>query len=552
MRFSKFHCVFCLSLTIFVSLLSAQETLRFASMTEQPLQMSPGTGAGGSAPAIARKYPAGTHYIGELRSDGPPLDLPLNEFTYKDKYRIELVSGTPQRFAYEVLENGQPAGQSGAESVSVRGFPRTGSMGGWNPDDLATRDYFRNKVYRMKLSGSAAVAKVYVVVEPMAAGAGLPELKADIGILRSADGIAIFSAASSARSPDGSVHLLYEEVTTAGQVVVRYARRRPGSGWEVATLDTLARARQSGSLWETSMRQHRPEMLAGSGGLLHAAWFSATTGTNRLVYAVVDTVRNTLRKTTVAETGEGRLAYQIGLALDSAGVAHLSWYDDGLRYATNAGGGFVPVMVMPDEKGTNALDKGVNSAVVVARDGTVYIPYTGIHARDGLLVAEYVDCAVGSGGTWKNTGIAGELGRSYGESLYATLDDAGQPTVVYTSGGGVGISVRRGTTWYNTFHYPGKGLLASGDSMTGNLGSAGTGGNRFVMAWPSRDGRLVVSRFDGSSWSGGGLENIHQPGMENHHARFIPAMVPGSGSQLELFVPSMVDGQVRMLRLAFR
>lgn len=342
-----------------------------------------------------------------------------------------------------------------------------------------------------------------------------------------------FGTPSAISDGSGSIHIIYTDKISDDKVVLRYLRQK-GAAWESAEIDRLGSASQDDGRLSRGIRNQIPSPVIDNNGNLHFTFFKVESNKLNLYYAHVNPSQGIVTKALI-ETITSNSNEQMGLAIDKQNVVHISYYNEGLKYANNKSGGFIPTMLFPNEDTKpNFIERGVNSTMLILPNGNILIPYQGDHHRNWAVVAQFIDCQVYADGNWKNIGIVGSLGMSSTNGFNIFMVD-GIPTLVYFSG-----YAQYNGKWINK-------KLNWGDFTGSRALSATTASNgKPVMARYSQSGKLFVSYFNGDSWANKSVEDIEQYGNA------FPIIVPTANGKVEVFVKANVQGKGAIVRISER
>lgn len=342
---------------------------------------------------------------------------------------------------------------------------------------------------------------------------------------------------SSIRDGSGNIHMVFVDKVAGDQFVLRYVRQK-GSSWESAELERLGSASQEDGRFSRGLEKQIPSLAIDNNGTLHFTYFKVESSSIKLYCGSISLTQGTIAKTAV-ETITSNTSYQNGLAIDRQNIIHISYHNEGLKYANNKSGRFVPTMLKANEDNKpNFVERGVNSTMLIQPNGDILIPYQGTHHRNWVVVAEFLDCQVYTGGVWKNMGIVGSLGmlNTHGFNIFM---ENGSPTLYHYAGGTLGYAQYTGRWTKRTF-----GL--GSETLSSALSATATSNGKSVVAWYSRNGDLFVSHRNGDSWISKSVGGIKQYGDA------FPIVVPSANGKVEVFVRANVQGKGTLVRVVER
>jgi hypothetical protein len=342
---------------------------------------------------------------------------------------------------------------------------------------------------------------------------------------------------SSIRDGSGNIHIVFVDKVAGDQYVLRYVRQK-GISWESAEVDRLGSASQEDGRFSRGLEKQIPTLAIDNNGTLHFTYFKVESSSIKLYCGSINLARGAVSKAAV-ETISSNTSYQNGLAIDRQNIIHISYHNEGLKYANNKSGRFVPTMLKANEDNKpNFVERGVNSTMLIQPNGDILIPYQGTHHRNWVVVAEFLDCQAYSGGVWKNMGIVGSLGTLNTNGFNIFMEN-GSPTLYHYAGGTLGYAQYTGRWTKRTF-----GL--GSETLSSALSATATSNGKSVVAWYSRNGDLFVSHRNGDSWSSKLVGGIKQYGDA------FPIVVPSTNGKVEVFVRANVQGKGTLVRVVER
>jgi hypothetical protein len=377
-------------------------------------------------------------------------------------------------------------------------------------------------VAQQRLSFSPATKNSYTL--PTAASASL---SAKAITLSATGSVEIIGTPSATRDGSGNIHIVFVDKTSGNQAVLRCLRQR-GSAWESAEIDRLGSVDQNDGRLSRGLTKQIPTVVVDNSGTLHFIYHKVEANSLKLCYGSISPSQGMLTKA-VVETITSNASYQNGLAIDKQNNVHISYHNEGLKYANNKTGSFAPTMLKANEDNKpNFVERGVNSTMLIQPNGDILIPYQGTHHRNWAVVAEFLDCQVYADGVWKNIGIAGSLGTSNTSGFNVFMEN-GLPTLYHYAGGTLGYAQYTGRWSKKTY-----GL--GGESLSSALSAALVGNGKPVVAWYSRNIKLFVSYKNGENWTNKRVEGIEQYGDA------FPIVVPAANGKVDVFVRANVQG----------
>ncbi len=304
------------------------------------------------------------------------------------------------------------------------------------------------------------------------------------------------SSIAAIRDQAGDAHLLYADWKDSQTITLRYLRQR-GTVWESAVIDTIGELKDYAGAQRIDNPPHKPALASGPDGIIHFLWLSTSGGVTTVYHGVLNPESGAFKKTSIdtfSRTDD--LVYQMGLGVDSRSVAHVSYYNGGLKYAENSSGAFRSTMLAQDTStATDYVYKGLDSDLVILPNGDIFIASHGLHERNRAPVAEFLDCQVYEAGSWRNTGVAGSLGAHYAAVLGLHIDSAGRPFVCYSTGGPLGTAFYQDRAWHNQ-------NVATGAAMDRSMTAAVGPDGKVLVTWVSNSGSvLYLSSQTGGNWS---------------------------------------------------
>jgi len=133
---------------------------------------------------------------------------------------------------------------------------------------------------------------------------------------------------------------------------------------------------------------------------------------------------------------------EIGIAIDSSNIIHVSYYrNSNLYYTTMTSGSWSPLTLVDDEG-----QFGYGSSVACAEDGTVYVSYCSISSYKGVKLATYVN------GEWEKEWVVKSDSTSVGQMNDVALGKNDQPIVAYSGpdDGTIMFAMWYGDLWETT------------------------------------------------------------------------------------------------------
>ena len=344
----------------------------------------------------------------------------------------------------------------------------------------------------------------------------------------------VVSTPSAVRDKAGSTHIIFVDKTVGNQLALRYLRQE-GSSWKLAEIDKLGNATQNDGRLGRGLTKQIPSIVMDSNGNLHFTYFKVESNGIKLYYGFIDIKTGTVTNVPV-ETITSNTSYQNGLAVDNQGIVHISFHNEGLKYANNKTGRFESKMLKDNEdKKPNFVERGVNSTLHIMPNGNILIPYQGTHHRNWAVVAEFIDCQVYANGVWKNVGIVGSMG-TMNTNGFNVVYENGVVHLVYYGGGTLGYAKYENGRWT-------KQNFGMGETISSSL-SAATAHNKMpVVAWYSRNSKLFISYRQAGGWKHSLVE-----GVEKSEYAF-PSILPIANGKVEVFVRAKVQGKGTVVRI---
>ncbi len=354
------------------------------------------------------------------------------------------------------------------------------------------------------------------------------------------------SSIAAVRDQSGNAHLLYEDWKDDRTVTLRYLRQR-GNGWESAVIDTIGKLEDHPGYQEVDNPSHKPAVALGPAGKIHFIWLGTSGGKTSLYHGALNPSSGVFVKTMVDTITPNKSAYQMGLGVDANSVVHISYYNKGLAYAKNTSGRFLPRTLAADiSDERDIVEKGLNSDLVILTSGTIYVASHGIHQRNKALAAEFLDCQVYEGGSWRNTGVAGRMGTSNGSVLNLGVDNSGRPLVCYYAGGILGTAFYQDRAWHVK-------TVGAGTDMAKSMTAAVGSGGQVMVAWFSNRGDvLYLSRQSGGDWTHTPLYELGALRSPKTDIENFPQILPRHDGKAEIYLSAKSGTGGAILRISER